>query len=276
MGYIYKITNLVNDKIYIGKTMDTLPNRFSKHKYDAINYPDKFSPLHNAMRKYGVENFKIEPVEECEDEILSDREVYWIKYYNSYEDREIGYNATPGGEGNPKYDKEIFLSLWDRGYSQTKIAEIIGCERHTVSRYIKKYITEEERNARRHAEVWKTRRENEAKDKKEKTEYFLKLWNEGHSIKEIAQIAQCSINKVQRHIAPYLTTEQKRSRSGRKGEPVCKIDILTGQILESFPSILAAARHEGCTDNTIRAICKKQWHQKNKNYTYVYKKEYEK
>ena len=109
MGYIYKITNLINQKIYIGKTIDSIYNRFSKHKYEAIYHPERTSPLHAAIRKYGPDNFIIEKVEECNNEILSERERYWIKFYNSYEDKNVGYNATPGGEGNPKFDKEILF-----------------------------------------------------------------------------------------------------------------------------------------------------------------------
>lgn len=57
-GYIYKITNLINDKVYIGQTTTTINNRWSQHK----THKDKRSHLRSALDKYGIENFKIEEV----------------------------------------------------------------------------------------------------------------------------------------------------------------------------------------------------------------------
>ena len=57
----------------------------------------------NKLKKYGIKHFSIEQIEECPDEILSNREIYWIKFYDTYNN---GYNATLGGEGCPKYDYE--------------------------------------------------------------------------------------------------------------------------------------------------------------------------
>ena len=95
MGYIYKITNLVNGKIYIGKTIN-LDSRLYKHKYLAKKGNSRH--LYSAMRKYGIENFSYEVVEECDASLLNDRERYWINAYNST-DRNIGYNKTNGGDG---------------------------------------------------------------------------------------------------------------------------------------------------------------------------------
>ena len=93
MPYIYKITNINTNKVYIGKTSRTIQERWKEHckqfNQDALN-----RPLYNAMKKYGVDNFLIEVVEECDESILSIREQYWIDAYNSYYD---GYNATLGG-----------------------------------------------------------------------------------------------------------------------------------------------------------------------------------
>ena len=144
MPYIYKITNKINQKVYIGKTITSVAERFSKHKYEAINRLDN-TYIHNAMRKYGVENFIVETIEECEISMVSERERFWIDYYQSYRDSTLGYNLTPGGEGNPKYEKEIILDLWERGYNQTEISEIIGCHRKTVLKYLLGSTSAEER-----------------------------------------------------------------------------------------------------------------------------------
>lgn len=132
MGYIYKVTNNINDKTYIGQTICSLEQRFYKHCWDAKHSNDTSSPLHQAMRKYGVQNFTITLVEECENTLLNEREKYWIKQFNTFFGN--GYNATIGGDGNAKLNEEEILSLWQSGKSQKEIAEIISCDRHAVSR----------------------------------------------------------------------------------------------------------------------------------------------
>ena len=136
MGYIYVIENDVNDKIYVGKTTDSLSNRFSKHCWEALNRTSHTSPLHNAILKYGAGHFWIKPLEKCANEILSEREIFWIDKMQVYTDDSIGYNATRGGEGNPKYNPQEIISLWNRGYNQKQIAEKLGCERHTIKKYL--------------------------------------------------------------------------------------------------------------------------------------------
>ena len=133
MGYIYKITNDINDKVYVGQTQNSLNDRFSKHKYKAKecyfkqNYKQ---PLYNAINKYGFEHFKIELIEECNNNDLSTREKYWINYYNSYEH---GYNATIGGEGVTQYNyEEIYHELLNHNLSCAEIADKFGCCLQTI------------------------------------------------------------------------------------------------------------------------------------------------
>lgn len=92
MGYIYKITNNINGKIYIGQTIGTIEKRFAEHKNAAKN-GCRYA-LHRAIRKYGIENFSIEEIEQCPIEELDNKEQYWISFYDSYSH---GYNMTIGG-----------------------------------------------------------------------------------------------------------------------------------------------------------------------------------
>lgn len=102
--YIYKITNLVNGKVYIGQTTN-YNRRFSEHKKMGYGKEDS-KYLYNAMSHYGIENFKFEVIEKCEN--YNEREKYWIKHYNSYCGAEggWGYNMTEGGEEPPLHIKE--------------------------------------------------------------------------------------------------------------------------------------------------------------------------
>ena len=98
MQGIYKITNLITKKCYIGKTNNS-DRRWRDHKRLAFteNHKEYNKILYQSMRKYGIENFIFEIIEELEDySISSEREKYWISYYNSYYN---GYNETPGGDG---------------------------------------------------------------------------------------------------------------------------------------------------------------------------------
>ena len=90
---IYKITNLINNKLYIGKTSKTIEKRFNEHCTAKIKNK---SAIRSAINKYGFENFKIDIIEICEQDISNDRERYYIKFFNSIKD---GYNLTDGGDG---------------------------------------------------------------------------------------------------------------------------------------------------------------------------------
>lgn len=88
-GIIYKITNSINGKVYVGQTTRTIQERFAEHvKADSI--------LGKDIRKFGKKNFAIEIVEECENsEQLNEREIFWIAELNCKYPN--GYNTMDGG-----------------------------------------------------------------------------------------------------------------------------------------------------------------------------------
>lgn len=96
-GVIYKATNLINGKNYIGKAVD-FNNRVSHHLMLARK--NSGYAFHNAIRKYGEDNFSWSIIDQAysEDE-LNDKEVFWIDYHKSFRDYGIGYNLTAGGDG---------------------------------------------------------------------------------------------------------------------------------------------------------------------------------
>lgn len=100
MSLIYSITNAINGKRYIGQTIRSLEQRWYDHCYDAENSNKNFH-FYKAIRKYGHENFMIETIEEISDtSLLDEREIYWIAFYNTFNN---GYNSTIGGGGNKGY-----------------------------------------------------------------------------------------------------------------------------------------------------------------------------
>ena len=99
---IYKITNIINNKVYIGLTTSTLEYRWSRHITESKNINNE-KHLYKSIRKYGLNNFKIEIIAETDSfEELGELERKYIKEYNST-DKNFGYNLTNGGERN-QYD----------------------------------------------------------------------------------------------------------------------------------------------------------------------------
>lgn len=86
---IYKITNLINNKSYIGQSID-IKRRWSEHRARRGT-----NPIYKDMEEFGLDNFSFEILEECQQDKLDEREIYWIQKYDTYYN---GYNRTLGGQ----------------------------------------------------------------------------------------------------------------------------------------------------------------------------------
>ena len=93
---IYKITNELTNECYVGKSVAIL-SRWASHKREAYRKKSREynKALYRAFRKYGIDKFKFEVIEECDEDKLIEREIYYIEYYEAYTK---GYNETKGGE----------------------------------------------------------------------------------------------------------------------------------------------------------------------------------
>lgn len=140
MGYIYKIINDINNKVYIGQTTYTLEERFKQHLFSA-RYQAPYK-LYRAMNKYGIEHFQIQLIEECPNSELNIKEAYWIGKYNSFDN---GYNCTLGGDGVQKYNHDEMLQLWNEGYPLIYIAKKYQAHPDVVGKIIRSFgVTKEE------------------------------------------------------------------------------------------------------------------------------------
>lgn len=129
VGYIYCITNKVNGKQYVGKTTTSVKQRFAEHLRDRHKRQAENRPLYRAIEKYGEENFFVETLEEVEEDILSQREEYWITKLDTYSN---GYNATLGGDGKSLYNYNDIETLLREGIPTLEICKRIGCCQDTV------------------------------------------------------------------------------------------------------------------------------------------------
>lgn len=136
IGYIYKVTNRINGKIYIGQTIQSIKDRWYRHcGKSGISEAEMRMHLKRAILKYGKENFDVEILEECLQEDLNEREKYYIRYFNSYND---GYNSTEGGQlGFKTYstdeEKDIQIIEWyEAGFSLRTVAKEFNIDKATV------------------------------------------------------------------------------------------------------------------------------------------------
>ena len=129
MASIYVITNDINGKQYVGKTNDTIQNRFEQHVKDSERRRCEKRPLYSAMNKYGIEHFSIEELEECSPKEAPLRETYWIDKLNTYH---YGYNATRGGDGKQLYDYKQISYKYLELQNQRETAIFFGCDTFTV------------------------------------------------------------------------------------------------------------------------------------------------
>lgn len=137
-GIIYKITNTINNKSYIGKTYDKMEERLKQHIKESKRVRGQNRPLYRAFNKYGVDNFSIECLGEYDESELETKEQEYIDLYDTYS---FGYNATKGGDGK-RYlshtDDEI-ISMYEKIQNVRATARLIGCDVKTIRKILDNY-----------------------------------------------------------------------------------------------------------------------------------------
>lgn len=217
MGYIYKITNIINGKIYIGQTTRNVEIRWKEH----LRSKDG-CPIHMAIQKYGVNNFKIETLEECNDELLDKKEVEYIQKYQSYNGH-IGYNATKGGNSSSQ----------------------------AVVKWVKTHPEEVKNNLEkaRQIAIQKFKDSPELQEKREKArqEGYQKYIQENHEEwlitqgKKLEKAREVLKQEYQRDPSKIIQRAQENGKKASKA--VYQIDKITNQIIQKFESCSAAARY---------------------------------
>lgn len=135
---IYCIENLANNKKYIGQSND-IEKRWCQHKNDLYHNQHHNKHLQSAWNKYGEESFDFYVLENCEIELLDEREIYWIDKLNSYVNKN-GYNLTFGGDGGKTIEPETIekiYNLYNNGFIAVDIANKLNIYIKSVQKYLK-------------------------------------------------------------------------------------------------------------------------------------------
>lgn len=255
---IYKIANQINGKCYIGQSIN-IKRRWRSHKTKSFNPLDiqYECPLYRAFRKYGLENFSFEILEECRKEELNEKESFYIKKYNSNLES-YGYNLTPGGDSNgPTLKKlteeqlqEIFKFLEFSNLSQTEIAKKYGVTQQVISEINRgnEYFCEDKnypiRSASQAIKISKAK----------------KKINDGREIKEWDDLLQFSVQKCQQCGKIFYGGEDRKfcsqdcSHLARRVVLRPSREVLKAEVRQE--SFLSLSRKYKVADSTIRKWCK--------------------
>lgn len=223
MMYIYKISNDINNKLYIGKTEQDVQKRFSRHIQDALsNRLD--THFARAIREYGPEHFTIEAIDTANSsEELNQKESYWINFYDSFHN---GYNSTLGGEGGNTYLKKTEEEMNDikEKIRQTKLG---GKNPNARKIKIKNIETNEELHFDSAADVQR----------------YFNYSNHNFVTRRCQHIIRCLWQK--KWLIAYEEDEYDYNmtveKNNRRSTHILLTDLLTNQEYE-FPSYTAAER----------------------------------
>ena len=237
MGYIYKITNTVNDKVYIGQTTRTLTERYEEHLRCACKRVNRY--LYDAMNHYGYDKFKIEPITEVGNEQLNDLERFYIAKFKSA-DPTFGYNITNGGDGfDGKLPEEIEkrraanVSKALKGRPQPealiekRVAKLKGQKRTIEQRqhfseaqkkrdpstFARGFIVPQERRDRISRTLLGKKQSEETKLKRKESISKLKWWNNGI---ENIRTTECPEGFVAGRIN-FKPSDESKAKSSHKG-----------------------------------------------------------
>lgn len=138
MGYIYRITNKINGKQYIGATSRTIQQRWVEHQSDVRNKWDKIKhrPFYQDLKKYGADSFIIEEIKQCQNEDLEKLECYYIEKYKTNKD---GYNIAKGGSGKKLIEHESVIKKYNELGRVDEVAQSLHIDQGNASYILKSH-----------------------------------------------------------------------------------------------------------------------------------------
>lgn len=276
---IYKITNTIDGKCYIGQSIH-IEYRWIQHcssNYDSV--------IHRAIEKYGKSNFTFQILEECNKESLDEREQYWIKKYNSIVPN--GYNVLSGGHPGirdfHKIEKEVHqYDLYGQLIAKypscsaaalkvnTRPANIAACCRHevcTTSNYQWRYADDQDLRLITNGLGIRNRSVTQYSMDGIKIKDFDTIKEAANELKCSQSVICAACNGRQYSAAGFrwaytnaLPCEKRKKKQIKSSEHKNNKRVgqynSHGELLKIFPSITIAAEETGANASCIGAVCK--------------------
>lgn len=281
---IYKITNRINGKVYIGQSVN-IQQRWYQHK---SSFKNGNTLLYQAIRKYGLENFCFEIIEECPQEKLNEKEIYWIDYYNSF-NYENGYNMTPGGSEPISVNPKEIYNLWDQGYSVGQIYNNLKDKMSygTIKNYLHSYSNWNNSESRRRSSLLVNRKINKENifviKQYDLFGNFIKNWNSAKEIERELGICSVAITYVlngkQVQSGGFQWKEGLKDNRDAIESIIEKTPLhfgiiqkdLEGKIIAKYKTLKEASEAVKTDPRNISRVCKKEKNRKTaKGYIWEY------
>jgi group I intron endonuclease len=234
MGYIYKITNIVNNKCYIGETVQEPRKRWIKH-ISSVNTTKDCPVLAAAMNKYGIDKFKFEVLIICFDEDRHKYEKEYIKKYNSQ--RPNGYNILDGGQ-----------------YGGSRLGTKLSEETKTkVSKALKEFHKDNPNNFEKYREKHSMVMKNSEKWKQSMAERILPKYT-------ISSKSDAVKEKIRESVKKYFETNGSCTNKKKHSKIMTKINGRSveqyskdSELIARFDSIKHASVHTSAKRSSIQA-----------------------
>lgn len=220
------------------------------------------------MRKYGVDNFIVEQIEEIKNDMLDEREKYWIKYYDSYIKNGKGYNCTLGGEGNTTIDRDEVYKLWDKNYSIQEIAKELNHDRSVIRGILKNYENYSIDESNRRGDSIQANNRFKKVLQYDLNGKYLNSFKNMKDAERSTGVSSKNIFEAIRHLSQTAGGFQWRyeddadipidiSKKARiYKQKVCQIDKNNKKIINTYESASEASRITNISDISIRRACK--------------------
>ena len=265
---IYKITNKITNKVYIGQSVSIYDRQFAHRSIgkNPIQYNHK-NQMYDDMFAFGLNNFTFEIIEQLSFSQLNEREKFWITYYDSYNN---GYNLTRGGTGH-KYDYDEIYELWLQKIPASQIAKIFHTSSSTINTILDSLgVTTEEKyqQSANMIEYSHAQYRKKVYQKDINTLETIQIFNSVAEAANFLKVTRATFREgIKNHNGFYKNyyweiddSSAEQIRDFNK-KTVLQLDKNTEDIITIFDSVSAAAKAVNSSTSNISKACK------NPNYT---------